>query len=118
MTSLLDLMREPPTRRQVDVAGEVLQTDPDETIILPHPRLAWDRVRIELHHFDSGWTWSTEVTTNLGGWGYRVGSKWGQFAKTRDDALYFAAREIIERLERRTNLGPDAALIIKWAKGV
>jgi len=118
MLDLIDLMRRPPVIRRVETDGEVLQSEPDETIRLPHAKMAWDSARIELHRFGELWAWSTSVNTNTGGWSYRVAEKWGQYAWTRDEALYWAAQEIIKRLKRRSDLGGDAAEIIKWAEGL
>lgn len=95
--SLFDLAHPPPARQPVDPDGPVVQGPVDITLRLPHPRLAWDLARIELHeHEDGRWMWGT-------GWacgGYRVGPKWGHFAATQDAARHHAAREIVERCDR------------------
>jgi hypothetical protein len=118
MLDLIDLMRRPPVIRRADPEGEVLQTEPDETIRLPHPEMAWDSAAIELHRFGELWAWSTSVCTSSGGWTYRVAEKWGQYAWTRDDALYWATQEIIKRLTRHANPSGDAKAITKWAEGL
>ncbi|TBY24640.1 hypothetical protein [Rhizobium leguminosarum] len=43
---------------------------------------------------------------------YRVGPKWGKFAETREDALFFAVEELEARIGKKA--GSDAALILKW----
>ena len=120
--SLMDLMRAPPQLRPVDPDGPVIQGEPHETLRLPHPRLAWDMARIELHrHTDRLWMWSAG---DAGG-GYRVGPKWGRFAATRDDALHYAARELIARMERMIARPHGYAITpaqmrqtIAWAEGL
>lgn len=97
--SMLDLWEAKPVavRLPVDRDGSVLQGEPDETLILPHPRMAWPLARIELHrHADGRWMWSASTA----GGGYKVGPKWGRFAETRSGALYHAALEIMERADR------------------
>lgn len=87
-----------PRRYTVDPKGPVIQGDPDITLILPHPRLAWPLARIELHQHDDGrWMWSASIC----GGGYKVGPKWGRFADTRDDARRLAAAELLERIDKR-----------------
>ncbi|MCA0027355.1 MULTISPECIES: hypothetical protein [unclassified Mesorhizobium] len=115
--SLFDAMHRPPVIMPVDPDGAVLQTDPDLVFVLPHKRMAWDQATIELHRHDNGlWMWSTSVHCDSGGSGYRVGAKWGKFAESKADALYYAVREIEGRLERFDT--PTAALILSWARGL
>lgn len=112
--SLFDTLRRPAVRIPVDPDGPVLQGEPDFVYTLPHPRLAWNRAEIEIHRHENGlWMWSTEWNCDNGGGGYRVGAKWGKFAETRDDALFYAACELEAKLEGKT--GADALLILKWA---
>lgn len=97
--SMLDLWEAKPVsvRLPVDRDGEVVRGEPDETLTLPHPRLAWPLARIELHrHTDGRWMWSASTA----GGGYKVGPKWGRFAETRAGALYHAAQEVIELAEK------------------
>jgi hypothetical protein len=47
----------------------------------------------------------------MGGGGYRVGAKWGKFAETRDDALFYACEELERRIVGRDT--PDVMLIRK-----
>lgn len=111
---LFDAVRMPPVRVAVERDGPVLQTDPDFTFRLPHPRYAWDRAEIEVHrHIDGLWMWSASYNADLGGSGYRVGPKWGRFAQTREDALFYACEEIVSRLHEKATA--DALLILKWA---
>ncbi|MCF6371081.1 hypothetical protein [Rhizobium halophilum] len=99
--------------KKIEAYGEVLQGEPDHTFRLKHPRMAWDRARIEIHqHRDKTWMWSTSWQCESEGGGYRVGVKWGKFAETREDALFYAAREIEQRLAGKWSA--DAALILKW----
>jgi hypothetical protein len=92
-------VRVPAIIRRVDPDGPVIQGKIDEVLTLPHPRLRWDRARIELHqHTDGLWMWATGYHDDGGsGGGYRVGPKWGNFAASRDDALFYACEEIRSR---------------------
>lgn len=114
--SLFDALHRPPVYRSIDPGGHVLQGDPDTTLILPHPRLAWGRARIELHPHDGLWMWSASFGLDGGGRGYRIGPKWGRFAETKDDALFYAIREIREGIERDTCDASNA--IRKWLDGL
>lgn len=114
---LFDVLRKPPVVIPVDRDGQVVQGDVDEHLFLAHPRYAWNRADIELHCHESGlWMWATGWCDGSGGGGYRVGAKWGKFAETRDDALFYAVRELTDRLASRGS--PDAALIVAWARGL
>lgn len=57
----------------------------------------------------------TRHTFNLWEGCQKVGPKWGNFAATRDDALFYGAKEIIERFGRRAT-GPEGKRIIEWAR--
>ena len=110
---LFDTLRQPAIHLPVDRDGPVLRTEPDFTFRLEHPRLAWDRARIEIHrHVDGLWMWSTDHMADMSGGGYRVGAKWGNFAETREDALFYACEELDRRLGDKG--GADSALIRKW----
>lgn len=118
--SLFDALHEPAIRRPVDRYGEVVRGNPDETLVLPHPRLAWDLARIELHrHTDGLWMWSASTC----GRGYKVGPKWGQFARSRGDALYHGAQEILDQAAKVRDpaavfLSPaQHGQIQAWARG-
>ncbi|TRB05819.1 hypothetical protein EXN61_11325 [Agrobacterium tumefaciens] len=55
---LFDVIRRPPIKKPVDPYGPVLQSEPDYTFRLKHPRMAWDRAKIEIHrHHDGSWMW-------------------------------------------------------------
>lgn len=112
---LFDTLRSQPVRLSVAPHGSVLDSsmDPHFTFRLPHPRMVWDRAQIEVHCHDDGmWMWSASFMADSEGSSYRVGPKWGKFAETREDALFFAVEELESRLGRKG--GPDAALILKW----
>lgn len=115
---LFSALRQPAIIRPVDPMGSVVQGDPDETLTLPHPRLAWHLARIELHrHSDGTWMWSASMC----GGGYKVGPKWGRFAATRDDALHWAVEELLERQAVRWSDGlfvtpAQYASIRAWAE--
>lgn len=111
--ALFDVLHAPPVIISVNPDGPVLRGDPDETLALPHPRLAWNRAQIELHRHENGlWMWSTCWQCGNAGSGYRVGEKWGKFAQSRDDALFYAKREISSRL--KGSLGIEAEKILLW----
>ena len=110
--NLLDLMRTPPIRKRVDPDEPVLLTSPDEELILPHPRMAWDSARIQLHQQTDGlWMWATSFGTSQRGSGYAIGAKWGNFAETRDDALHWAIQELSGRLKPEI---PEEKRICTW----
>lgn len=112
---LFDSVRMPPVRVSVDRDGAVLhyELEPDFTFRLKHPRMAWHRAEIEIHrHHDGLWMWSTKHSADMGGGGYRVGAKWGKFAETREDALFYACEEMLQRIGDKST--PDLQLIRKW----
>lgn len=112
---LFDSLRQKPIRLPVQPHGSVLHasTEPDYTFRLPHSRMVWDRAEIEVHrHSDGTWMWSASFMADSEGSSYRVGPKWGKFAETREDALFFAVEELEQRLGRKTSA--DTALILKW----
>ncbi len=115
MTDLLDLMREPMVVRPVDIDGQV--------VIEPRERLTFGvtgtrMAAIELHpSTDGSWMWSTSFGIPGAGRGYRVGEKWGRFARTRDDALHYAVEEMRGRLAEHSAC-PVAKQILAWARGL
>ena len=106
-------LRAPAVIRRVDPDGPVIQGKIDEVLTLPHPRLRWARAQIELHrHTDGLWMWATGYHDDGGsGGGYRVGAKWGNFAQTRDDALFYACEEMRTRMHGE---GKALAAIRRW----
>ena len=114
---LLDLIHEPPIRMPVDENGPTLQDQPDEVFTLPEPRMAWPTAEIELHlsRVQNLWMWSTSFNVNGRGKTYRVGEKWGKFARTRDDALHYARIELLHNVSKL----PETSVtrkIQKWAE--
>lgn len=57
--------------------------------------------------------WSTGWMCDSAGGSYRVGAKWGKFAETREDALFYAVQEIEQRLAGKQS--QDVALVLKWS---
>lgn len=108
--SMFDMLRQPPIARPVDPFGPVIKGAAQETLILPHPRLAWDLAEIELHPHDGLWMWSASSAC---GSSYKVGIKWGKFAASRDDAAHYAATEILQKAARlrASRLGIESASI-------
>lgn len=96
--SLLAALRESPLDVPVDPDGPVVQGEIDELHVLPHPKgLAWNLAKIELHQAGNGyWMWGVKHPNG----GFRVGEKWGRFAVTRYDALFYGARELIATVHR------------------
>lgn len=110
---LFDALRAPPIILPVDPDGLLIQGEVDERLCLRHPRLAWDRAEIEIHRHDDGlWMWSASWHCEMCGSGYRVGPKWGKFAESRDDALFYAISEIREGLSELHSRDADA--IRQW----
>lgn len=120
--SLFDTPPAPALLRAVDPFGTVVRGKADETLTLPHPRLAWHLAEVELHRHEDGlWMWSVNTASG----GYKVGPKWGKFAQTRDDALHYAKAELIEKtarmLERPDVFSVSPAQmrqVIAWAEGL
>lgn len=109
--NLLDLMRAPMIVRPVDAGGPVVQGEPEQTF-------TWNRgsrfARIELHPAEGGhWMWATGFSLADMGCGYKVGTKWGRFAVSRDDALHYAVSELTDRLSK--SIDADKGLAIAWA---
>jgi hypothetical protein len=120
--SLFDTFRAPPILRSVDPDGQVVKGEVRESFVLPHPRYAFPRCRIELHPSGDGlWMWSVSFHTDDGcGNSYRVGEKWGKFALTRDDALHYARGELEAKLAERLLRSPckSIAKIRAWANSL
>ncbi len=114
---LLDLMVAPALILRVDPDGPVVQGQVDEVLALKNPKLpnGVPTAKIELHqHSDGKWMWSTSAhLSNDGGYGYRVGPKWGKFAGCRDDALHWARKELTNRLKNKDH--HDAKKALAWA---
>lgn len=110
--NLFDVLRRPAIVERVDPDGHVVKS-PDEEMVLPHPRLAWPRAVIQLHKHDTGlWMWGTGFHSHNHGMGYRVGAKWGKFAESRSDALFYACQEIRSGIKEDSS--KDAAEIRQW----
>jgi len=117
--SLIDLMRPQPTILPVDPDGEVVPEGLIHAVLeLPHPKLAYPQARIEIHPKDEQWMWATSYSLdNDGGRGYRVGPKWGKFAPSAEDAIYWAAAEIREAVKDASPSKGKRA-ILKWVEEV
>lgn len=118
-TSLLDLMRAPPVRRSVERDGPVVK---EPKTLLSHysrgTKCLWAYGEIQIHpHTDSAFMWATSWGISGHGSGYQVGAKWGKFAETHADALYWAAEELITALQRFPG-DSDAVKILAWARGL
>lgn len=114
---LFDAMHMPPVIVRCDPNGPVVQGDPDVTFAFPHKRMAWNQAEIELHRHDNGlWMWSTSFNFDNRGSSYKVGAKWGKFAESKPDALFYAVRELEAKLDEAE--GPTAAAILTWAAGL
>lgn len=118
--SFLDAIDPPPTpiAGSVDPNGHVIPSqEVQERIILRHPKMAWHSAEIELHqHIDGLWMWSGSACSCDGGFSYGVGPKWGKFARTRRDALWLAADEIENRLNRRNEPSKEHQRIVRWCQ--
>lgn len=100
-------------RTPVEPHGHVIQDDTQiETLTFGSFRLypsgSTPVVIIEIaQHIDGLWMWSTSMHGSSGGYGYRVGPKWGRFARTRQDAITAACNEIEDR-------GNATAEVLAW----
>jgi hypothetical protein len=104
---LFAALRQPLALEPVDPHGPVVQGQPDITLRLPHPRMAWDLAAIQLHeHEDGRWMWGV---TQAGG-GYKVGPKWGKFAATQAEAQHHAAAELVDWCDRNAGRAHSMAI--------
>lgn len=93
--SMFDLFRPAPLLRVVDPDGLVVSGRIHTVLRLPHPcQKQHDLARIEIHPHENYWMWATAFNLELGGSGYRVGPKWGLFAVSMEDAIYYAVHEL------------------------
>jgi hypothetical protein len=58
------------------------------------------------------WGWSFLIDNDRGG-GYRVGPKWGKFAMSIEDAIYWACRELRQAIADGRN-GKSKKMIECW----
>lgn len=124
--SMFDLLRPVPIRRAVNPDGMVIAGRIHTVLRLPHPRHKRDLARIEIHPHENYWMWATAFDLELGGNGYRVGPKWGHFAASMEDAIYWAVRELQKGIARygqskgRTAVERWLALYepVNWQPGV
>ncbi len=94
--SMFSLFRPEPVRRAVDPQGMVISGRVHTVLRLANPKEPdWDIARVEIHPYDGRWMWATAFSIDgQGGNGYRVGPKWGKFAATMEDAIYWAVQEL------------------------
>lgn len=115
--SMFDALHSPPVRRPVDPNGPVIKGDVAVFLFLKHPKLAWNRAEIKVHPGDDAlWMWSTSWCLSDCGGGYQVGPKWGNFAETKEDAIYWAACELEDRLSGHADA--DASTILAWVRRI
>lgn len=113
--SIFDIDRRPRIEKAFECDAPVLQGEIDTLLCLPHPTMAWDRASIELHpDADGHWMWATSYQCDSGGSGYRIGGKWGNFAHSREDALYYAVTELRAAIKRRAEVGHEGKIILDW----
>jgi hypothetical protein len=114
--SLFDALRAPPIIRPVQPRGHVLQEEPEYTLVLPSQgKRVWPNACIEIHPTADGlWMWSTSFNTGTTGSTYRVGEKWGHFARSRDDALHYAIEEMRSRVMGLQACDKHARPILVW----
>jgi hypothetical protein len=114
--NLLNLMTEPPMLEPCDPDGAVITDNIAVVFELPHSNLpALAAGRIELHPHDDGrWMWATSCQFSHGaGGGYRVGPKWGKFARDRQNALHWAIEELLERMAAEPG-DTETARVREW----
>lgn len=120
MTTLLDLMREPMIVRPVDPDGPTVKAD--EVLEWGKPWSGFRYARIELHQHDDGlWMWARSFELAERAATYRVGPKWGRFAKSRADALHYAIEDLLRDVEKAATTQAQKALarqIVTWTRGL
>lgn len=90
-------------RKPVDPYGSVIKDDPQVEVfefggrrLKPSGKAA--QITIEIApHTDGLWMWSASGLIRTAYSGYRIGPKWGKFAKSRRDAITAACNELVER---------------------
>jgi hypothetical protein len=79
-------------QRPVQPDGQICtDAEIDETIVLRGRRI---KLEIQLARDGPHWLFSTIFRGPAGGYGYRVGRKWGKYTGSRADALHYARQEI------------------------
>lgn len=112
--SMFDLFRPAPIRSAVDPDGMVVAGRIHTILRLPHPRQKQhDLARIEIHPHENHWMWATAYNLEQGGSGYRVGPKWGHFATSMEDAIYWAVREMQKGIAKYSN-SKGCDVIERW----
>lgn len=69
-------------------------------------------VRIELARYGEFWMFSTSLDHPNGGYCYRVGSKWGVWARSRDDAMFFAIHELLKHADKGHNVKKEVTRLL------
>lgn len=90
-------------RRPVELHGHVIQDDAQIEFLefggsrlKPSGKVA--QITIEIaRHTDGLWMWGISAFIRTEYRGYRVGPKWGKFAKSRQEAITAACNELMER---------------------
>lgn len=100
--SMFSLFRPEPMRRAVDPQGMVISGRVHTVLRLAHPKEPnCDIARVEIHPYEGRWMWATAFSINgQGGNGYRVGPKWGKFAASFEDSIYWAVQELRESIAK------------------
>ena len=90
-------------RKPVEPYGHVIQDDTQVEVfefggspLKPSGKAAQITIQIA-QHTDGLWMWSTSGFIRTEYRGYRLGPKWGKFAKSRQDAIAAARNELAER---------------------
>lgn len=114
--SLFDHMRLPIIQQQVDPDGPVVE-DPDLVLTFRDPKKRWLYASLEIHPAgNERWMWSCSYGINNAGGGYAPGLKWGKFASSQNDAIYYAAAELIRRVTNAMEQNDKfARQVLAWA---
>lgn len=118
--TIFDTPPKPALIRKVDPDGSIVQGKPKISLSLQKSNPdALPTVRIQLHPDDDGlWMWSTLLNLDSGGGGYKVGRKWGNFAHSQGDALFYAKEEVRARLNDYRTTPASRKEIIRWLGGL
>lgn len=90
--------------------------EPDEELVLPHPRMAWDRADIRLQQVEDGWAMGCAVHCNTGGMAMPCSARFGTYP-SRDSAVDAAISRIRDRIKADKGTS-DWREITQWLDGV
>lgn len=118
-TSQLSLQFDSNPQPRVVASGPVCTDDEIETFRCQHPTMRVDMARIELtQHTDGQWMWGVHLHVTNGGFGWRVGPKWGHFAPTKSRARLEAVADLALRCHKYNLTQQEASKLQAWLRAL